>query len=145
MATTFTEIDSPRPYLLRLRSSHHTQVPKICIKELNEKKLIVLDWHEPSRLSVIDYCNEWKFLKVILNKWIIFKKQGTYMNLHFSCSLFFKTFQFTCFPVSNNSVMNTVALSRQNLHIGLAADTSNSIYIFSDRNELVILCYFSQP
>ena len=109
------------------------------------KKLTVRDWYEPSRLSVIDYCNEWKFLKVIWNKWIIFKKQGTDMNLRSLCSLFSKTFQFTCFPVSSNSVMNTVASPRPNLHTGLAADTSNSMYIFSDSNELVILRSFSQP
>ena len=109
------------------------------------KKLMVLDWYEPSGLSVIDYFNEWNFLKVIRNKRIIFKKQETYMNLHSLCSLFFKTFQFTCSSVSNNSVMNTVASSRPNLHTGLAADTSNSMYIFSDSNELVMLCSFSQP
>jgi hypothetical protein len=37
LATTFTGIDSPRPSLLRQRSSHHAQEPKVCITELNEK------------------------------------------------------------------------------------------------------------
>jgi hypothetical protein len=67
------------------------------------------------------------------------------MNLHSLRPLFFKRFQFTCSSVSNNSVMNIVASSHPNLHTGLAADTSNCIYIFSDSNELVILCSFSQP
>lgn len=106
---------------------------------------MVLDWNEPSRLSVFDYFNEWKFLKIIWNKWINFKKQRTYMNLHSLCSLFFKMFLFTCFLFSNNSVMNTVASTLPNPQTILAADTSYSIYIFSDSNELVIISSFSQP
>jgi len=41
--------------------------------------------------------------------------------------------------------MNTVASTLPNPQTILAADTSYSIYIFSDSNELVIISSFSQP
>ena len=92
-----------------------------------KKKIKVLDWYEPSRLSDIDYINEWVVIKFIRNERIVFKKQGMDINTQSLCSLFLRTIQFTCFPVSNNRVMNTAVSSRPNLHPDLASDTSNPI------------------